>query len=186
MNGALEVYRDRGAGGRELRRLLLENGGDDLDAGIATKGALARSHLVEHAAEGEDVRPGVGLFTLDLLGRHVTGGAHDGAGLGQGGSLGLWSGLLVQARQTEVEDLDPAVGGDEEIFRFQVPVNDAASVCSRESVGHRGADLSDLLPPQAGRRNTLAQGVAFQKLGDRVVNTVRGSDIVDLEEIRVR
>ena len=32
---AFEIHRHRGAGGRELRRLLLEDGGEDLDAGVA-------------------------------------------------------------------------------------------------------------------------------------------------------
>ncbi len=64
-------------------------------------------------------------------------------------------------------------------------MDNAAAVGSRESVGDGGADLSDLLPRQAGRRNALAEGIALEEFGNRVVDTVRGSHIVDLEEIGV-
>ena len=64
MNRPLEVHRHCGAGRRQLRRLLLEDRGDDLGPGVAAEGAVARDHLVEHAAEGEDVRTVVGGLAL--------------------------------------------------------------------------------------------------------------------------
>ena len=182
---ALEIHRHRGAGGRELRRLLLEDGGDDLGAGVAAEGAVARGHLVDDAAEGEDVRSGVGGLALDLLGGHVAGGAHDGAGLGDGGGPGVGRGLLVDGRETEVEDLDPAVGGEEEVFGFDVSVDDPAAVRGGETVGHRGADGGHLLPGKPGRSDPLAQGVALEQLGDGVVDSVGGAHIVDIEEVGV-
>ena len=57
----------------------------------------------------------------------------------------------VHPGEAEVEDLDPAVGGHEQVLRFEVAVDDASSSGRREAVGHRGADARNLLPRQAGR-----------------------------------
>ena len=53
---------------------------------------------------------------------------------------GVGRGLLVDGCEAEVEDLDPAVGGEEEVFRLDVAVDDPAAVRGGEAVGHRGAD----------------------------------------------
>ena len=63
------------------RRRLLEDGVQRLDPGLAPEGRLAREHLVEEGAEGEEVAARVHLRAPHLLGRHVGGGAEDAAGV---------------------------------------------------------------------------------------------------------
>ena len=49
-----------------------------------------------------------------------------------------------QLRQTEVEDLHPAVGRDEHVLRLQVAVDDALVVRGREAVGDLHGDVDGL------------------------------------------
>ena len=57
-------------------RLRLENGAEDRRAGIARECQPARGHLVEHAAEAEEVRAGIERLTPRLFGGHVRHRSH--------------------------------------------------------------------------------------------------------------
>ena len=54
-----------------LGRLTFENGGDEARLRLALEGSVARKHLVENAAEREDIRSRIRLLPLDLFGCHV-------------------------------------------------------------------------------------------------------------------
>ena len=102
------------------------------------EGPLAGQHLVEDRAEGEDIGAVIDDLTADLLRRHISGGAHYYAGLGLLGLSGadpIWAfvrvRLLLQLGETEVENLDVAFFGDEEVFWFEVAMDDAFVVCGR-------------------------------------------------------
>ena len=104
---------------------------------------LPREHLVEDRAEGEDVGAVVRALSANLLRRHVAERSQDDAWLGAGrnrGEVGLTPHTrgLGELRQAEVEDLHPAVGGDEEILGLQIAVNDPLLVRGGEAV--RDAD----------------------------------------------
>ena len=49
-------------------------------ADVARKGASARHHLVQHAAQRKNVAAAIDLLAADLLGRHVADGAQNRAG----------------------------------------------------------------------------------------------------------
>jgi hypothetical protein len=105
-----------------------------LDVGVSDKRPAARRRLVEHRADGEDVRPMVGGFALDLFRSHVGDGAEDdplasliahrqGAGMGVGGFL-----RRGQLGQPEIQHLGEAVRGHHDVFRLEVAVHDAGGM----------------------------------------------------------
>ncbi len=51
--------------------------------GLAVEGPLARNHFVKDRAKRKKVGAVIGRFSAHLLGRHVTGSAHDHAGVGR-------------------------------------------------------------------------------------------------------
>ena len=84
-----------------------------IDGRLALERALAGHHLVEHAAEREDVAAVIDPSPADLLGRHVARRCRDGSGFGRARRGRVWSvgcrthrGVRCEA---EVEDLHPAV-----------------------------------------------------------------------------
>ena len=138
---ALEPRREVLVGQREVRRVLPQDRRHRVGGGVAVEGALAREHLVEDRAEGEDVAAGVGLPPAHLLGRHVADRPEDHSRLGRGRRRRQVRLLLPallgvrQLREAEVEDLDPAVLRDEEVLGLQVPMDDPLLVGGGEAVG---------------------------------------------------
>src|SRR5687768_17213008 len=53
------------------RRLVIENCADETRLTLAFERAAARQHLVEHAAEGEDVGASIDFLSFELLWGHV-------------------------------------------------------------------------------------------------------------------
>ena len=64
----------------EIGRIFFEDRRHGLGRGVATKGALAGDHFVEHGAESKNVGAGIDGSATDLLGSHIAGGAHDNSG----------------------------------------------------------------------------------------------------------
>ena len=91
---------------------------------------------------------------MHLLGRHVGQRANDLAGAGEvrrglGGRRGrfgqrlgvLWVGVADQLAETEVEDLGDAVVRQHDVVGFQVAVQHALAVRSRQPGGDAGGDV---------------------------------------------
>ena len=143
-------------GGVELgdpRRHVLEDRRDEGDERVAVERPRAGDHLVEHDAEGEDVRAVVDGAPLGLLGRHVGGGAEDHALHGQCASVvsrltsGPGAGLLAQLGETEVEDLDVLVVGDHDVAGLEVAVDQATLVGRPERLGDLHPDAECVRRP---------------------------------------
>ena len=127
----------------ELRGFRLQNGSHDFDGGVAREGAFAANHFVQHGAEGKNVGTIIDLLAAYLLGSHVGRGAHHDAGLGLHGLRGKrqvrqsprlrrrGGSLCPSFGQSEVEQLGVTVPGDENIFRFEIAMHDAAIVRCR-------------------------------------------------------
>ena len=73
---------------------------------LARKGLLARQHLVQDAAEAEQIAARVGFFALELLGRHVLEGAEDLSLLCERARYVRLPKRCVSFCQPEVEQLD--------------------------------------------------------------------------------
>ena len=149
---------------------------------VAAEGRPAHQQLVEHAAEGVDVRARVDGVAPGLLGAEVGGGAHHGADLGE---------VLVGVGgdgpgDAEVGDLHLAGGGDEHVAGLHVAVDDAVAVGEAEGGGHVGADVGH---PVGVERALGAQDVrqraAVDVLHDDEVGAVRLAPVVDADDVGV-
>ncbi len=186
----LEAGRDVLVGDGEIRRVFLQDRRHRVGRRVAVEGALAREHLVEDRAEGEDVAARVGGPAADLLGRHVAERAHDDAGLrggGRGREIGGLAPLLGvrQLGEAEVEDLHPAVVGDEEVLGLQVPVDDPLLVRGGEAVDDLERVVDRLARRERAAREDRAQRLAFEELLDDVGRAVVLADVVDGGDVGV-
>ena len=156
------------------------------DRGVGHEGLAADQALEGDDAEGVDVgRRGRGA-ALRLLGRDVGRRAHHLAGLREGHPLG-------GAGDAEVGDLDPAVGGDEEVRGLDVAVDDAGGVRHAEGLGRLGEQVAGRLGVEGGtgpqeRRERLALDELHHEVGARGRRAVverAGAVVVDRRDPRV-
>ena len=89
-------------------------------------------------------------------------------------------------RQTEVEDLDPSVAGDEDVFGLQIAVNDSLLVRSGEAVRDLDADLDRLARRHGATFQPLAKRFTFEQLGDGVGRALVKPDVVNGQDVRMR
>ena len=71
LDDPVERGRDHRLDRRDRSRVRVHDRADQARLARPRESLLARHHLVEHAAEREDVAAGVGVAALELLGRHV-------------------------------------------------------------------------------------------------------------------
>ena len=164
----------------EFRRIALQHRVHDFDCGVAAEGLFAGEHLVEHGAEAEDVGAMVDRLAAHLLRRHVWRGAHHHAGLGlqslhRGhGEIGQTGRCFRHCRadiglgESEVEELGVTVFGEEDVFRLEVAMYDAALVRCRQTVRDLQTDLDRLANPERTAIEALAQRLALQQLHDEI------------------
>ncbi len=144
---ALESGRKLRPGGREVRRVGLQNRAHRLDGRVSGECSLPGEHLVEDRAERKNVAPLVDHRAPHLLRRHVADGSHHGAGLGLRRHRGRGSLRLLRPfdlRQPEVEDLHVPVREDEDVLRLEIAVNDALRVRGGQAPSDLQRDLDRL------------------------------------------
>ena len=73
-----------------------------------------------------------------------------------------------QLRQAEVEDLDPAVAGEEHVLGLQVAVDDALLVRGGEAARDLERVVERLARRERARREPVAQRLALEQLRDDV------------------
>jgi len=95
---------------------------------ITVERSLIGQQLVENHGQRENIGAIIHLSAGDLLWRHVEGGAHELARSGQvgGGDSG----------HTEIGDDHPAVRVQNQICRFDVPVDNTFAMGKTESIGY--------------------------------------------------
>jgi elongation factor G len=143
---------------------------------VAAEGLLAGQHLVEDDAQGEDVGPVVDVAPLDLLRRHVVGGAQELPVVGEVRG--------VEPRDAEVGELDPPLAGDEDVGGLDVAVHHPLGVGVLQGLGDLPDDVADAL--EVHRRfapqQLLEVGAADELHGDEggavlVDHVVDGNDV---------
>jgi hypothetical protein len=161
---------------------------------------LACQHLPEHDAESPDIGTLVHRLAARLLGRHVGGGAEQQACLRAGvrecrrprqirpraGSLLL----RVRLGETEIEHLDIATGGELDVGRFEITVNDAVLVSFLERLRDLLRDLDSFVCRDRPALQALGEVFAVDELhrqevrGGAVVEC-RSLEAVDVGNVRV-
>jgi hypothetical protein len=85
--------------------------------------------------------------------------------------------------ETEVQDFDAIVAGDEDVVGLEIAVNDAFFVGGGEAFG----DLESVLDQFAARKSSgdqnFAKRLAFEKLRDKKADAVLLTDIVNGEDV---
>ena len=112
--------------------------------------------FVEHRAEREDVGARVGRPPFSC-----SGAMYAGVPISMPGSVTTAGGCgmpLLDACETEVQDLQPPVARPHDVFRLEVAMNDAPRVRRGQRRGDLPRGAHDL-----GRRRTLAPGDFFAK-----------------------
>ncbi|OQA36501.1 MAG: hypothetical protein BWY56_01393 [Acidobacteria bacterium ADurb.Bin340] len=186
-------------GGVQGRRVVPEGGTHAFHGGSPLEGAPARHHFEEDDAQGEDVGAAVGVLASDLLGAHVTRSAHEVAlhrqdqipgirrgevGRQEDRGFGVEEGRL-QFRESEIQDLGPPIQGDEDVFRFEIPVDDAPAVGGREAVCDLKGDLDGLAHRHGQPSHALPEGPPFQQFRYQVGLSLVGAQIVDGQDVGV-
>ena len=139
-------------------------------------GHVAREHLVEDHAQGEQIGAVVHLArTLQLLGRHVAEGAHR---LMRASELNP-AVLATQLREAEVHQLHAAELVEEHVLGLDVPVNDAAIVGVLQRFAEGRNDGERLLLWKSPLVEHLAEIGAVDEFHDDPGEALRLAEVVD-------
>jgi hypothetical protein len=120
---------------------------------------------------------------------NVCNGAEELPGLGLESRGGRFSRQILfgelQLGEPEIEDLDPAVPCEIDIFGLQIAVNDVLFVRRRQTFGDGLRVFHGLGVGESSALDDIAQRGALEKLHHRVGDAVLGAEIVNREDIRV-
>ena len=185
-DGALE-RRSRGDR-RKVRRVVMQDRVHGVGGGAPPERRESGQHLVEHRPQTEDVRAMVDAKAARLFGRHVPDGPHH-----RRSRLAVDRDRLGGARQVpakefceaEVENLDPAVRRDEQVFGFDVPMHDAVFVAGRETTGDLDGIVSGLAGRQRPPAHPFPERLAFEEFGDDVRPRALDADVMHGQDVRM-
>ena len=90
------------------------------------------------------------------------------------------------ACETEVQDLHAAIGGDEDILRFQIAMDDPLLVCGGQTICDISADLQHLPDRQGAVFQPRAKRLALEQLHDGVRSAFVLPEVVDGEDVGMR
>src|SRR5439155_9011894 len=119
-----------------------------------------------------------------LLGRKVAESPHDDSGcrpLGRGGEAILFRRRTLcdgELRQAEVENLQPVVGGKEQVLRLEIAVDNSLLVSRCQSASHLDTVVHRLARGKGARAQALPQRLPFEQLLDDVGRTAWLPEIV--------
>jgi hypothetical protein len=150
---------------------------DRLD-GITGEQYLVRQNLEEGDTEAEDIRAAVGRLAAKLLRRHIAGCSDDDPGLGLGG--------MRYPGDTEIHDFGATILGDENIRRFDIPVNDTVTMGVRQPPAYLSDDLEPSTYRERIRLDELIEVSASEQLhGDEGRAVLIIAEVVNRDDVGV-
>src|SRR3989442_655621 len=111
----------------------------------------------------------IGFVPAHLLGRHVSDRAHHRSGIGDlfpriDFRTDTFASLWPQLRQAKVENLHPAISGDEEIFRLEIAMSDPSFMRCGQTLSNLLGIVERLALGKRTIVELLAQLVTFEQL----------------------
>jgi hypothetical protein len=154
------------------------------------KGAPAREHLVEHAAEGPDVGPLVNRPASHLFRAHVGGRPHDDADLCQHRHRQRFcarrGGHRVECfGEAEVEHLRNTVRPEQDVRGLEIAVHDAALMRRLQRIDDLSGDGQRLLDRNRADHNAVSECQPFDQLHRKRRAAIAAVDAVDLRDVLV-
>ena len=125
---------------------------------------------------------------FDLFGRHVRHRADDGPDLGPEVSDVFAKSDCVRvnrARQSEIENLDPAVVSDHDVRGFQIAVDDVFPMRRRKRVGQRNRDIEEPRGCESAGWNHFVERRPLDELHRHERHTIVFLDGEDGDDVRV-
>jgi hypothetical protein len=90
---------------------------------------------------------------------------------------------LHQFREAEVQNLDAALFGDEQVLRFQVPMNDAFVVRCRQPMSDLNAHVDRPAKRYWAMPQLLFQSVSHQELRNQVGRTLEDAEAINRKDV---
>jgi hypothetical protein len=175
-------------------RHAIQDGFKGDSGGFAAEGHGAGGHFVQHGAERKKIAARVEFLAANLFGRHVSDGAHGGAGAGKhvlriarGVGRSSYGFTYTRAarvrrqqfRQAEIENFGVAAASDEKIGGLDVAMNDSLGVRGVQRVGDFDADVEQAVHFQRVAVHSVLQRSAVEKFHGDEGFAVFFADIVD-------
>jgi hypothetical protein len=92
---------------------------------------------------------------------------------------------LSQLRQTEIEDLSPAIFGEKEVFGFEIAMDDSRVAGSRQATSDLFSNVQHFMQPHRAATETITQGLASQQFRDNIRCTCVLAQMKDRDDIRM-
>ena len=153
---------------------------------VPVNSCASGEHLVEQAAEREHIGAAVDALAGHLLRRHVAERSqHDSLRRARHGRAIGAGGVETLQRQPEIENLDVAVAGQEDVLGLEVAMDDALGMRRRQPVGNRRRNLDRLAPRQRTPSRSAREGCAFEQLHHGERNAIGDGELVDRQDAGV-
>ena len=85
--------------------------------------------------------------------------------------------------QSEVQDLEASVLRDEQVFRFEVTMNNSGVVSGGQTARNIHPEIAGIPQTHGATAKAITQGLALQQLGDDVRRSVVLTDVEDRNNI---
>ena len=178
-NDVLDIWRDSRDDAAGHRRLIIQNRVDQQCRIGRRERALARGHFIQDGARGPQIGSGIGRLALQLFRRHVWERAGEFGRVAQGQRLGQIADLRSELSETEVENLQPAIGRDAQVARLQVAMHDAVLVRGCQALGQLDAKLHNFFLRQRSAGKFCVQRGSGDVLGDQKIQIAFAAELVD-------
>jgi hypothetical protein len=162
-----------------------------VSGGVSRAKARRRQELVEGRSKCEQIRALIDRQSTYLLRRHIADGPEHNARLRRrrqhrGDCARLCRRpILRELCQTEVENLDAVIPGDEDVLGLEIAMDDASIVGRGESPRELKRKLDGLASGNRTALHPFPKRLAFEELRHDECRTGLGADVVYGEDVRV-